>query len=308
MANQKMLAVRLHEYGGADKLVVEEVERPQPQTGQVLVRLAFAGVNPADWKMREGYYQKFMPLPFPWIPGMEGAGTVEAVGEGVNTLQPGQAVFGLINSAYAQYAVAPASDLSPKPAALSLAQAATVPVGALTAWQAVIEEAGVQAGQRVLVQGGAGGVGLFAVQLARWRGAHVIATTSGPNVEFVRGLGAETVIDYRTTRVEEVVKDLDAVIDTVGGDLVARSVPLIKPGGIFVTVAAMVDPELGESRGIRATSSRRADTACLAEISGLLSDRQLVPEVGKVFPLAQARQAQELSQTGHGRGRILLQM
>ncbi len=308
MSNATMQAIRVHDYGGPEVLVLERVPRPEPMAGQVLVRLKAAGVNPADWKMRAGYYKPFMPLPLPWIPGLEAAGIVEAVGAGVTTLQSGQAVYGPIGNSYAEYAVAEAADLFTKPAHLSFEQVASVPVGALTAWQAVIEEAEVQPGQRVLVHGGAGGVGLFAVQFARWKGAHVTATTSAANADFVRSLGVETVIDYHATKFEDVVQDVDAVIDTVGGDIIERSLQVIRPGGILVTVAGRVDPEMGQARGVRATSSRRADTAKLRQITELLESKQLTPEVGKVFPLAQARQAHELSQTGHGRGRIVLLM
>lgn len=306
MSNNKMKAARIHEYGGPDRIVIEDVQRPEPGAGQLLVRIKAAGVNPADWKMREGYYKQFMPLQMPWIPGIEGAGIVEAVGPDVKTFKPGDSVYGPIFGTYAEYTVAAATDLFAKPEVLTFEQAASVPLGALTAWQAVIEEAEVKPGQKVLIHGGAGGVGVYAVQLAKWKGAHVIATASGKNADFVRSLGADTVIDYTTTKFEDIVKDVDAVIDTVGGDLVERSIPLIKPGGIFVTVAARVDPEAGQPRNVRATSSRRADPDKLKQISELLATKRLKTEVGKVFPLAQAKQAQELSQTGHGRGRILL--
>jgi NADPH:quinone reductase-like Zn-dependent oxidoreductase len=233
---------------------------------------------------------------------------IEAVAPNVTTLKRGQAVYGPINNSYAEYAVAPATEVYPKPEHLSFEEAASVPVGALTAWQAVIEEAEVRPGQHVLIHGGAGGVGLYAVQFARWKGARVTATASAANADFVRSLGADTVIDYHTTKFEDVARDVDAVIDTVGGDLIERSLHVINPGGIFVTVAGRVDPEVAEARNIRATSARRADPVKLLQISELLESKQLVPEVGKVFPLTQARQAQELSQTGHGRGRIILRI
>lgn len=308
MATQTMKAARIHDYGGPEQIVIEDVPRPEPAPGQVLVHLKAAGVNPADWKMRAGYFKQFMPLSMPWIPGLEGAGVVEAVGPNVSAFKKGDAVYGPFNNSYAEYIVAPVTEVFVKPEHLSFEQVASVPVGALTAWQAVIEEAEVQPGQHVLVHGGAGGVGMYAVQLAKWKGARVSATASGANADFVRSLGADKVIDYGTTQFEDVVADVDAVIDTVGGDLIQRSMHVIRPGGVFVTVAGMVDPEMGASREVRATSSRRADAVKLQQITELLQTKQLVPEVGKVFPLAQARQAQELSQTGHGRGRILLTM
>ncbi|MGB8648460.1 MAG: NADP-dependent oxidoreductase [Anaerolineae bacterium] len=301
-----MQAARVHGYGGPEQVVIEQAPRPEPRAGQALVRIKAVGVNPIDWKLVGGAFKQYMPLAFPWIPGFEAAGIVEAVGPDVTTLVPGQAVYGPIGSSYAEYTVAPVTELYAKPEHISFEQAASVPHGALTAWQAVVEEAEVQPGQHVLVQGGAGGVGLYAVQLAHWKGAHVIATTSAANADFVRSLGAEQVIDYRTTRFEEVVHDVDAVIDTVGGEVETRSLQTIRTGGIFVTMAGMIAPEAGEGRMIRATSSRRADTNKLQPISELLESRKLIPGVGQVFPLSQVRQALELSQTGHGRGRIIL--
>ncbi len=308
MSNETMQAARIHDYGGPEQIVFEPVPRPEPKAGEVLVRLKTAGVNPADWKMRAGYMKQFMPLAFPWIPGLEGAGTVEAVGPNVTTHKPGQAVLGPITKSYAEYAVAPATDLFAKPEFLTFEQAASVPVGALTAWGAVIDEAQVQPGQRVLVHGGAGGVGLYAVQIARWKGAQVTATTSTANADFVRSLGVEQVIDYHATRFEDIVKNMDVVIDTVGGDLAERSMRVIRPGGVYVTVAGRVALEMGHAHDVRATNARRADVARLQTIIELLQSNQIVPAVGKVFPLTQARQAQELSQTGHGRGRIVLRI
>jgi NADPH:quinone reductase-like Zn-dependent oxidoreductase len=301
-----MKAVQIQDYGGPEALHVAEVEKPQPSAGQVLIRLYAAGVNPADWKYASGAYRAFMPLTMPWTPGIEGAGVIEALGSGVTGFQVGQAVFGGFFGSYAEYAVAPATDVQPKPANLSFEQAATVPVGALTAWGAVIDTAQVQAGQRVLVHGGAGGVGLYAVQLARWKGAHVIATASAHNAGLVRELGAEQVLDYNAAPFETLVHDLDAVIDTVGGDLVERSLKTLRRGGIFVTVAGRPTPELGQDLGVRAVSTGRTPMENLRQIASLLEEGKLRPVVGKVFPLEEARQAFELSQTGHGRGRILL--
>lgn len=306
MSNKTMQAARAQDYGGADQMIVEQVAVPEPGEGQVLVRLKAAGVNPADWKFRQGNYRQYMPLQHPWTPGLEGAGTIEAVGAGANGVQVGQAVYGPFNASYAEYTVVPAAEVFPKPENLSFEQAASVPVGALTAWQAVVEEAEVEAGQKVLVHGGAGGVGLYAVQLAKWKGAYVIATSSGGNADYVRSLGADEVINYQTTKFEDVVKDVDAVIDTVGGELIQRSLHVIRSGGKFVTIAGMVDPEAGAARDILATSARRADASKLQQISELLQSKKLKSEVGKTFPLSKVRQAMELSETGHGRGRIVL--
>jgi NADPH:quinone reductase-like Zn-dependent oxidoreductase len=300
-----MQAVRFHEYG-LEVLVLELAPRPQPQADQVLIHLVAAGVNPADSAFRAGYFKEFMPVPLPWTPGLEGAGIVEAVGENVTAFQPGQAVFGFVTGGYAEYAVAIASELQPKPPHLTFEEAASAPMGALVAWQAVIETADVQAGQHVLVHGAAGGVGVYAVQLARWKGARVTGTSSARNSEFVRALGAEEAIDYNTTPFETVVRDVDVVVDTVGGDVTERSWQVLRPNGILVTVAARLAPEAGQAHGVRATSAGRAAPENLKQISEMLEAKQLTPVAGARFTLAEARQAQELAQTRHGRGRIIL--
>lgn len=301
-----MKAIRFHDYGGPEVLVLDEVPRPQPGPGQVLVRVRAAGVNPADWKMRAGMYKAFAPMQLPSIPGMEGAGVVEAVAQDVSPFRPGQEVYGILAGAYAEYALAGAGDLQPKPNNLTLEQAASVPVGALTAWGAV-EAAGIQKGQRVLVHGAAGGVGLYVAQLARWKGAKVTGTVSAANLDYVRSLGLEA-LDYQAAPFESVLHDLDAVIDTVGGDLAGRSFKVLRKDGIYVTVAGRLAPEAGQAEGVRATGAGRAATANLRQISELLASGELKPEVGAVFPLAEAARAHELSQSGHGRGRILLRV
>ncbi|HEX8992289.1 MAG TPA: NADP-dependent oxidoreductase [Anaerolineales bacterium] len=305
---EMMSAVRVYDYGDPSVLKLEQVERPAPGAGQVLIRLQAAGVNPADWKYRSGAYKTFMPLKFPWTPGLEGAGVIAAVGEGVTSFRPGQEVYGPLLASYAEYALADAKDIQPKPRGVTLEEAATLPIGALTAWAAVVDTANVAAGQRVLVHGAAGGVGGYAVQLARWKGAHVSGTASAANIESVRSLGAEAAIDYGSTPFETVVHDFDAVIDTVGGDLILRSLKVLRRGGIYVTVTGRVPDDAGKAEGVRALGVGRAVNERLRDISELVETHQVRPTVGAVFALGQARQAHELSQTGHGRGRILLRM
>jgi NADPH:quinone reductase-like Zn-dependent oxidoreductase len=306
MAGLTMKTVQIQDYGAAEALQVKEVPIPQPEKGQVLVKLLAAGVNPADWKIRAGYFKQYMPLTFPWTPGMEAAGVVEAVGEGVTQFKPGQSVFGIVNGGYAQYALASAADVFPQPKNLSVDQAASISAGALTAWAAVIDSGQVSSGQRVLVHGAAGGVGLFALQLAKWKGAYVIATASAGNAALVKSLGADEVIDYQKTAFETAVKDIDVVIDTVGGDLPERSLKVLRPGGKYITTAGMIAPEFGKAEGIHAVSANRAPHANLVKIIELLENGTLKPVVGKVFPLSQAHQAQMESETGHGQGRIIL--
>jgi NADPH:quinone reductase-like Zn-dependent oxidoreductase len=306
MSDLMMQVIKVQDYGGADLLKLETAPRPVPQAEQVLVRMYASGVHPADWKYRSGIYKAFMPLTFPWTPGLDGSGVIEAVGPGVTAFKPGQAVYGRISADYAEYALAPAADLVPKPANLSFDQAAAVPVGALTAWGVVVDGAAIQAGQRVLVQGAAGGVGLFVVQLARWKGAHVIGVASAKNADFVRSLGAEQVIDYQAGPFEKSVHDVDVVVDTVGGEIGERSLQVLRKDGVFITVAGMPPEEKAKSLGVRVAKGSRPGPQELRQITQLIETEKIRPVVGPVFPLAEAGKAQALSEIGHGRGRIIL--
>lgn len=306
MSISMMQAIRIHNYGGLEALVLEQAPRPEPQAGQVLIRLKAAGVNPADSAYRSGASKQFMPLQFPWTPGLEGAGVVEAVGDNVTAFSPGQEVYGLVMGGYAEYAIASEKDIRLKPLKLTMEQAASVPMGALTAWGAVVETANVEPGQAVLIQGAAGGVGSYATQLARWKGAYVIGTASAANADFVRSLGAEMALDYQAAPFGAVVKDVDVVVDTVGGEIIDRSWQVLRPGGILVTVAGRLAREAGEPFGVRGAMARRAGGENLRQITEMLAAKTIVPTIRAVFPLAQARQATELSETHHGRGRIIL--
>ncbi len=308
MSAQTMKAVRIHDYGSSDVLIFEDAPRPEPQAGQVLVRMRAAGVNPADSGARSGAYKQWMPIQFPWTPGLEGAGTVEAVGAGVSAFKPGQDVYGFVTGAYAQYAVAGEKDIQLKPANLSMEQAASAPMGAIMAWGAVIEVAKVEAGQAVLVHGAAGGIGSYATQLSHWKDAYVIGVTSKANLQFVRSLGAQMVIDYNEAPFETVVQDVDVVIDTVGGSTIDRSWTVMQPGGILVTVAGRLSEDAGKAQGVRAASVRRPTFGDHTQITQMLEAKVLLPTIREVFPLAEAAKAQQLSETRHGRGRIILQI
>ena len=300
-------AIRFHEYGGSEKLVLETIPRPVPKANEVLIKVHFAGVNPVDWKFRAGYLKDFMPVQLPFVPGIDVSGTIEELGSEVKGLKKGQAVFGVANGAYAEYAIASANDITIKPDSLRFEQAATLPVGALTAWQAV-EDAGIKAGQTVAVLGAAGGVGLFAVQFARAKGAKVIGTASSANLEYVKSLGAEKSVDYTKGPLETEIKNVDVVIDTVGGETLEKSYGLLKKGGVLVTMAGQVSEEKAKAHGVKALSSRRGPTEKLKMIGEMAAAKTLRAEVGKVFPLAEASAAQDLSQTRHGRGRIVLRV
>ncbi len=251
-----------------------------------------------------------MPLELPYIPGLDLAGRVAEVGSGAAGFTVGGDVSGRGQSAYAEYATAPAQSIARKPEAVSFAQAATLPVGGVTAWWGLFETAGLVTGQRLLVHGGSGGAGGLAVQLGRWKGAHVIATTSTANLDFVRSVGADEVVDYSASRFEDVVQDVDVVFDTVGGDVTDRSWSVLRKGGILVSVAGMPQSERAEQHGVR-TSGVQAPPAIrqiLDQLAALVVDGSLTPLVGERFPLAKAEAAHGASETGHGRGRIVLEV
>lgn len=305
-----MKAVQLHGYGGPDVLVYEDAPRPEPKPGEILVRVHAAGVNPVDWKIRAGLLQGVYQFPFPLILGFDVAGTVEQLGKGVSTVQVGDAVFADIpGGAYAEYIAFAAGAAALKPLGLDFVQAASVPVVALTAWQALFDHGGLQAGQTVLVHAAAGGVGSFAVQFAHAKGARVIGTASGRNRDFVRGLGADEFVDYTTAKFEDVAQNVDVVFDTMGGETQERSWGVLKPGGILVSI---VDPSAGQTaqaHGARgAFFSAASNAEQLAEIGRLLDDGQVKTHVETILPLSEADQAHELSQSGHTRGKIVLKV
>jgi NADPH:quinone reductase-like Zn-dependent oxidoreductase len=303
---EQIKAIRFHDYGSSDKLVLETIPKPVPGNGEVLIKVLFAGVNPVDWKLRAGYLKEYMPLQMPSIPGLDVSGIIEETGKGVSSFKKGQAVFGLAIGAYAEFAVAPEGDICLKPDGLSFETAATLPVGALTAWQAV-EDAGVKAGQTVVILGAAGGVGHLAVQFARDKGARVIGTSSAANIDFVKSIGAEKAVDYNSGPLDKEINNADAVIDTVGGETLEKSYSLLKKGGVLVTIAGQISDEKALKYGIKAVSTHRGPATNLKAIAGM-AVKSLQVEKGKVFPLGQAGAAQDLSQTGHGRGHIILKV
>lgn len=309
MTVQTMQAIQIHSYGGPEQLKLEQAPRPVPRAGEVLVRVYAAGVNPIDWKIRQGLMKDFQPVTFPYIPGIEIAGMVAEPGPGITDFEIGQAVYGKSASgAYAEYIAVPVEDLAHRPRTLSFVEAAQVPVGVTTAWRALFEHGGLTTGQRVLIQGAAGGVGLFAIQLAKWKGAEVIGTASTANLDFVRSLGADLVVDYTETPVESVVQDVDLVLDGVGAATLPGSLAALCPGGTLISIAAPPPQEKAQARGVRAMMSRGAASAPLQMFTQLIDEGVLKVPAGKVFPLSQAREAHEYSQRGHGRGRLVLRV
>jgi NADPH:quinone reductase-like Zn-dependent oxidoreductase len=297
-----MKAVRIHEYGGNEVLRLEDIPVPEVGAGEVRIRVRATSINPVDWKTRLGYLNGAVSLPLTL--GWDVAGNVDAVGDGVTHVQPGDAVYAMImvrGGAYAEYAVVKAEEVALKPATLNYTEAAAVPLVALTAWQA-LELANVSSGQTVLVHGGAGGIGSFAVQMARARGAHVIATASARNHDLVRELGASEVIDYNAMRFEDEVHDMDAVLDTIGGEVSTRSLAVLKPSGVL---ACIVSDGRHEDERMKPVNIA-PDSAQLTQIANLIDKGEIRPVIDTVLPLDQAAEGLRLNETRHGRGKIVL--
>lgn len=305
-----MRAARVHRFGGIDAIVAEAVPRPEPGPGEVLVRVYAAGVGPWDALVRTG--NSVLRQPLPLTLGSDLSGVVERVGEGVQGLEPGDAVFGVTNArftgAYAEYALADAGMIARKPPRLTHPEAASVPVVACTAWQMLFDEGGVRASQRVLVHGAAGNVGAYAVQLAKGAGATVIGTGFAAGQDAIRELGAELVVDVRSERFEDVVGKVDVVVDTVGGDALDRSFAVLRPGGRLVSCVAQPDAARAAREGITATYILVQVTRDrLERIGALLDSGRLRAHVGEVLPLADARIAHEmLAGRPHRPGKIVL--
>jgi len=304
-----MKAVRMHSYGGPDVLVYEDARVPEPAEGQVLVRVRAAGVNHVDLGIREGLFRDSWHYEMPLILGFDLSGEVAAFGPGVSGLAEGQAVYGTadpaLSGAYAEYALCRANELVPKPESLDHAEAASVPLAAVTAHRALHDVAGVEEGQTVLVHGAGGAVGSFAVQFAKLAGARVVGVGSGPGVAYVASLGADEVLDHRKTRFEEAVSGVDVALNVVptnaSAEVFERSLPVLKPGGIVVVSAQPPSEEqtrAAEERGVRAAFVEgTATSGLLAKIAALFDDGRLKTRVGRTLPLPGVGEA-------HGAGAI----
>jgi NADPH:quinone reductase-like Zn-dependent oxidoreductase len=310
---ENMKAVRIHNYGGPEVLKFEDAPRPKPGSGEVLVRVHATAVNPVDWKVRAGYLKGRISYSLPLIPGWDFSGVVDATGPGVTKFKKGDDVYArpdiARNGAYAEYIVVRESELALKPKSIDHVHAAAIPLAALTAWQALFDAAGLTAGQKILIHAAAGGVGSFAVQLAKWKGAHVIGTASARNQAFLRELGVDEPIDYEKTRFEDVVRDVDVVFDTIGGDTQQRSWKVLKKGGILVSIVSQPSAEEAAKHGVRpGYVFVQPNAAELTEIAKLVDAGKVKPIVETVLPLSEAKRAQELSETGHTRGKIVLKV
>lgn len=298
--------------GGPEVLKLTEVPRPVPRPNEVLVRVRAAGVNPTDWKHRAT--GGFLGEP-PFTLGWDVSGVVEETGIGVALHQPGDEVFGMLpypygHGSHAEYVIAPARALVPKPAALDHTQAGALPLVSLTAWQALVERAELRPGRRVLIHAAAGGVGHVAVQIAKARGAYVIGTASAGKHDFLREIGVDEPVDYRTTDFEDAVHDVDVVLDTLGGDHSVRSLRVLRPGGIVVSILPVGSDDFFEEAGRLGVRAIRmlvdADQHGMKAIAELVEDGRLRPSVAGTFPLAEAAKAHEIGDTGRTTGKLVL--
>jgi NADPH:quinone reductase len=324
-----MFAMIITETGGPEVLQYGEIDTPEPGPGELRIRVAYAGVNPADWKNRQGMLAAFRPYVFPYIIGFDAAGVVDSIGEGVSGFALGDRVFTPTNhgqggqGSYAEYTLASADRVAHMPAELGFAEAAALPVAALTAWQGLFDRGGLQAGQRALIHGGSGGLGGFAVQFARWAGAHVAATCSTPNVEYLRSLGVERVIDYRQENIAAAVaewapKGLDYLMNAVGDSTLREGLALVRAGGTFVSIPTLNDDgdipaaaAAGAAKGVNRVFSTMVDVGCapqLQKIGELLVSGDVKLPPLREFALRDAAAAHRLVQEGHTRGKVVLKV
>lgn len=306
-----MKAIRIHAFGGPEVLKLEDVPIPQPGDDEVLVRIAAASVNPIDYKIRDGKVPSVTRANLPALLGRDFSGTVESVGANVRGVSKGDAVIAMLGhddrGAYAQFVLSRISEFAAAPKTLDHVHAAAIPLAALTAWQGLFDQGKLTDGQKVLIQGGAGGVGHMAVQLAKAKGAWVAATCSGRDVGFVRDLGADVVIDYRTERFEDKVSELDLVFDLIGGETQARSFGVLKRGGALVSTLQKPDPAKAKAQDLRVASYQAdASAAQLAEVARLIDGGKVRAFVSRTFKLEDAGEAQAYLETEHVQGKVVL--
>ncbi|MCD5994943.1 NADP-dependent oxidoreductase [Pseudomonas sp. CDFA 602] len=306
-----MKAIRIEQFGGPEVMQVRDVDTPELQTGEVLVKNFFLGINPVDYKIREGEYPEVKQEKLPLTLGREVAGLIEKVGPGVSTFKEGDRVFGMIGAdgGYAEYSRVPAEHLALIPAELDWPAAAGVPLAGHTAWQALVEHGHLEQGQKVLIHGGTGGVGHFAVQFAKVKGAEVYATASTDSLPFLQELGVDRAIDYKTERFEDICKDFDLVIDLIGGETQARSWQVLGEGGRLISTLTMPDahhPQATGKTGARFIADPRGEE--LTEIAGLIAAGNVQVYIARTFELEEAAQALDFLANGHVQGKVVLRV
>ncbi len=308
-----MKAIRIHEFGNADVLKLEDIPVPTPAADEVLIKVYATSVNPIDWKMRNGGYKGKFTVHLPLTPGWDVSGVIEQAGEDVKNLRKGDEVYSrpdpTRDGTYAEYVVVKAAQVALKPKSIPHDQAAAVPLAGLTAWQGLFQHGQLQPGQKVLIHGGSGGVGTFAIQFAKWKGAYVIATASGKNLDFVKSLGADKAIDYKDEKFEDIIKHIDLVFDTQGGDTQKRSLEVLKPGGRLITTLMPQYKAEAEAKSIHMEGyMAQSDPKDLEQIAKLVDDGKIKPYISHTFMLAEAKDAQEMGEHGHAKGKIVIKV
>jgi NADPH:quinone reductase-like Zn-dependent oxidoreductase len=308
-----MKAIRIHEFGGPVVLELEDVEIPQPKADEVLIKVYASSVNPVDQKIVAGESQAKFPTQFPLTIGWDVSGVIEQAGNRVRNFSIGDEVYGrpfpTQNGAFAEYVVIKANEIALKPKSIDHIQAAAVPLAGLTAWQGLFKFGKLEKGQKVLIHGASGGVGSFAVQFAKWKGAEVIGTASADNLAFIKQLGAGQAIDHENQRFEEEVQDVDLVLDLIGKETQQRSLAVIKPGGILVTTVAPEFKDEAKEKNIRLESfTAQSYPEELEQIADLIDNGVVNPVVSAVLNLEDARQAEELSGKRHIRGKVVIKV
>ena len=312
-----MKSAQIKSYGSSGVVEINQsTPAPNdPSTGKVLVRVKAASVNPADWKIREGYMQQMMPLQFPSTLGMDFSGVIEKVGEGVSDFKQNDEVYGQASvirggsGAFAEMALANADTIAYKPKTLSHDEAAGLPLVGVSAWQALVETIGLSKGQKILIHGGAGGIGSIAIQLAKHLGAYVATTSSTNDKQFVKELGADEVIDYKTQTFEDLLHDYDAAFDTVGGETYTRSFKVLKRGGIIVSMLEQPNQELMDRFGVKAISQfTQVNRERLTKLAQWVDQNNIRVNVDRTFPLDEADKALDYQRDVHPRGKVVLQV
>ncbi|MDB5163628.1 MAG: hypothetical protein JWS12_245 [Candidatus Saccharibacteria bacterium] len=310
-----MKAAQITEYGDKSVLkTVVDAPKPKAAAGQVLVAVHAAAVNPFDWKVREGQAQAYVPLKFPATLGSDFAGVIEELGEGVNGLSVGMEVYGQANAlggegSFAEFVPVKAESVAPKPKKLDFVTAAALPLAGVSTYQALVEEANLQAGQKVLIHGGAGGIGSYAIQLAKHLKAYVATTAAADDADFVKNLGADEVIDYTSQDFSTLLQDYDVVYDTVGGDTYTKSYQVLKPGGILISMTEQPNEELAAQHQVTAIAQQtRTTTERLTKLAELVDQGAIKPQIDKVFPLEEASQALAYIQEGKHRGKVVIKV
>ena len=308
-----MKAIRIHEFGGPEVLKYEDVQQPIPGADEVLIKVHASGVNPIDWKIRAGHAQGKFPISFPLIIGWDVSGEIEEVGSEVLNFRIGDEVYSRPDprrdGTYAEYVVVKADQVNLKPKSIDHDKAAAVPLAGLTAWQGLFTHGQLENGQKILIHAASGGVGTYAVQFAKWKGAYVIGTASEDNIDFLYDLGADEAIDYKNEKFDKEIEDIDLVLDLVGGDTQRRSLQVIKKGGKIITTVKPENQDEAKSKNIHIEGfMAQSLPGDLQQIADLIDSGKVKPVISEIIPLEQAAEAHKKSEKGHARGKIVLRV